>query len=114
MKINYLTFYILGVLILVLTGFFLFSKNACVDFLNILAGADNIYSNDVAPVKRKEISFNTSFVDDGRFVNLNDKWIAPTSFAELISTSSEIKKNIDFTIGNQKLFEKKEKDAVSQ
>ncbi len=101
---NSLVFYVLGVLILVLAGFFVFSKNTCSDLLNIMAGTDAIYSSDVPSVKKNEVSFNQSFLTDSRFLKLRDDWLAPTSFAELTSTSSAIKKSIDFKIGNPQLF----------
>ncbi len=104
MRKDTLVFYFLGALILALIGFFVFSKNTCNDFLNIIAGADNIYSNDVPGIKRSEVSFNESFIKDARFINLRSDWLAPASFSELTATSSELKKNLDFTIGNQQLF----------
>ena len=104
MKKDALVFYILGVLILSLGGFCLFSKGACNDFLNIIAGAENIYHSELPGVKRKEVSFNESFIKDERFLSLRQDWLAPATFSELTASSSEIKKNIDFKIGNQQLF----------
>ena len=108
MKKDALVFYILGALILALGGFCLFSKNACNDFLNIIAGADNIYHNELPGVRRKEVSFNESFIKDERFLSLRQDWLAPATFSELTASSSELKKNIDFKIGNQQLFKVEE------
>jgi len=104
MKKDSLVFYILGALILSLGGFCLFAKDYCNDFLNIIAGADNIYHSELPGVKRKEVSFNESFIKDERFLSLRQDWLAPATFSELTASSSELKKNIDFKIGNQQLF----------
>lgn len=109
MRKDTLVFYFLGALILVIAGFFLFSKKVYANFFDLLAGS-NVYLNDLYSVKRKDFSFNESFVKDGRFIALRRDWLAPTSFSELSATSSELKKTIDFKIGNQQLFKVVEKD----
>ncbi len=113
MKKDALVFYILGVLILSLGSFCLFFKGACNDFLNIIAGSENIYHSELPGVKRKEVSFNESFIKDERFLNLRQDWLAPATFSELTASSSEIKKNIDFKIGNQQLFKVDEAEKNS-
>ncbi|MFZ4648864.1 MAG: hypothetical protein ACOYMB_04550 [Patescibacteria group bacterium] len=102
-------FYFLGALILTLSGFFILSKNICSDFLNIISGSGSAYANEVPSVVRKEISFSEGFVRDGRFLNLRQDWLAPTSFSELTATSSDPKNKVDFKIGNQQLFRVEEK-----
>lgn len=104
MKKDTLTFYLLGLLILFIGGVFLFSKDTCNDLLNIIAGSENIYHNELPGVKRNDVVFNESFIKDERFLKLRSDWIAPATFSELTATSSTIKKDLDFKIGNQQLF----------
>lgn len=104
MRKDTFVFYFLGAMILTLSGFFLFSKNICSEFLGIMANSNSGYINDLPSIKRKQISFDDGFIKDSRFLALNREWLAPTSFSELTSASSSIKSQIDFKVGNQNLF----------
>lgn len=97
-------FYLLISLIVALGVVLLVGSGQTSRFLNNMAGSgikvESALLSHPAPT-----TFRMEFINDPKFLALRDDWLAPVSFAELTASSSAIKQNVGFVIGNQNLFQ---------